>query len=124
MTISNFSPTKYLQDIIDNNYSTNIKDKDLLKLLNDLNPKIENQKGIYTVLITLCLYKIQNPKQDIRYHKIELENGFSGRSYDTKNITPVFQLLRPTPSRQHFFPAIQQIVRDFGFLFFRGLEMN
>lgn len=91
MTISSFSPTKYLQEIIDNNYSTNIKDKDLLKLLNDLNPKIENQKGIYTVLITLCLYKIQNPKQDIRYHKIELENGFSGRSYDTKNITPVLK---------------------------------
>ena len=91
MIISNFSPTKYLQEIIDNNYSTNFKDKDLLKLLNDLNPKIENQKGIYTVLITLNLYKIQNPKQDIRYHKIELKNGFSGRSYDTKNITPVLK---------------------------------
>ena len=91
MIVSKFNPKNYLQDIIDNSYSPNIKDKELLKLLNNLNPKIEKLKGIYTVLITLSLYKIENPKQDIRYHKIELKNGFSGRSYDTKNVTPVLK---------------------------------
>lgn len=51
------------------------------------------QKAVWTVLITLLFYKILNPKQDIRYHKIELENGFSGRSFDTKIITPTLRKL-------------------------------
>ena len=51
------------------------------------------QKGVWTVLITLLFYKILNPKQDIRYHKVELENGFSGRSFDTKVVTPTLRKL-------------------------------
>jgi len=41
----------------------------------------------------LGVYKILHPKQDIRYFKVELENGFSGRSFDTKYITPVLKEL-------------------------------
>ena len=39
----------------------------------------------------LLVKKIDDPKQDIRYHKVELDNGFSGRTYDTKFITPVLK---------------------------------
>lgn len=46
------------------------------------------QKGVFTVLTTLAIYKMLHPEQDIRYHQSQLENGFSGRSIDTKYITP------------------------------------
>lgn len=57
--------------------------------------KCYNQKGVFTVLVTLLFYKIHHPNQDIRLHKVELtstdippKKGFSGRSFDTKYITP------------------------------------
>ncbi len=55
--------------------------------------KCFNQKGIFTVLTTLFVYKIENKKQDIRLHRAEFENGFSGRSFDTKYITPTLKKL-------------------------------
>ena len=32
--------------------------------------------------------KIETPTQDVRYHKTELPNGYSGRSFDTLHVTP------------------------------------
>jgi DNA (cytosine-5)-methyltransferase 1 len=32
--------------------------------------------------------KIEDPTQDVRYHKTELPNGYSGRSFDTSYVTP------------------------------------
>jgi DNA (cytosine-5)-methyltransferase 1 len=55
--------------------------------------RISSNKGVYTVLVTLSLYKTAHPQQDIRYHKIELPNGFSGRSFDTKYVTPTLKEL-------------------------------
>ena len=52
------------------------------------------QKGVWTVLITLLFYKILNPHQDIRCHKVELKNGFSGRTFDTKFVTPTLRKLK------------------------------
>ncbi len=52
-----------------------------------------NQKGVYTVLITLIIHKILHPKQDVRYHQASMENGFSGRSIDTEFITPTLKEL-------------------------------
>lgn len=52
------------------------------------------QKGVFTVLVTLLFYKTLYPKQDIRYHKVELDNGFSGRTFDTKFVTPVLKELK------------------------------
>lgn len=63
------------------------------KHLKSLNIRLAANKGVYTVLITLGVYKLLNPKQDIRQHKIELENGFSGRSFDTACITPTLKRL-------------------------------
>lgn len=48
----------------------------------------ETNKGIVTVLITLLTHKIVEPTQDIRYHQVQLENGFSGRNIDKAVITP------------------------------------
>lgn len=82
----------YLQEIIDNdNLNSKIKDTKLNKYLKILSGKIERQKGVYTVLICLCLYKIKKPEQDIRYHKTKLKNGFSCRTFDTKYVTPVLK---------------------------------
>lgn len=55
--------------------------------------RVASNKGVYTVLITLALYKCMNPEQDIRNHKVELPNGFSGRSFDTANVTPTLKEL-------------------------------
>lgn len=60
----------------------------------------ESRKAILTVLITLLFYKILHPNQDIRNHKVELLNGFSGRTFDTKHITPFMKL--------HRFPAMAE----------------
>lgn len=55
--------------------------------------RISSNKGVFTVLVTLALYKILHPTQDIRQHKIELPNGFSGRSFDTAYVTPTLKEL-------------------------------
>lgn len=55
--------------------------------------RVAKNKGVYTVLITLALYKNLNPSQDIRNHKAELPNGFSGRTFDQNNVTPVLKEL-------------------------------
>src|SRR3989344_2589202 len=55
----------------------------------------ESFKAIVTVLTTCLVKKIENPKQDIRYHKNELRGGYSGRTFDTKFITPFFKKYFP-----------------------------
>jgi DNA (cytosine-5)-methyltransferase 1 len=52
-----------------------------------------NQKGVYTVLVTLLTHKIIAPNQDVRLHQKSMENGFSGRTIDTKHITPTLREL-------------------------------
>lgn len=56
----------------------------LLFITND----IDAAKAVYTVLTASALYKIIHPNQDVRYHQTELPNGYSGRSFDTKYVTP------------------------------------
>ena len=50
--------------------------------------KAESQKAVLAVLITSIVKKIETPTQDIRYHKKELLNGYSGRGFDTSHVTP------------------------------------
>ena len=50
--------------------------------------KAESQKAVLAVLITSLTKKIETPTQDVRYHKMELPNGYSGRSFDTSYVTP------------------------------------
>lgn len=48
----------------------------------------ESHKAVVTVLMTSLTKKIVTPEQDVRYHKVELPNGYSGRGFDTLHITP------------------------------------
>ena len=50
--------------------------------------KAESQKAVLAVLITSLTKKIESPSQDVRSHKKELLNGYSGRGYDTQHVTP------------------------------------
>jgi len=87
--------------ILEELHTEAIKQKDYT---NKLNPKTLqniqtiaqksfNQKGVFTVLVTLSIYKIVHPKQDIRKHQSQIKGGFSGRSMDTKYITPTLKRL-------------------------------
>jgi len=66
------------------------------KHLEIIGNKIESQKGVYTVLITLSVHKLLVPTQDVRYHQVSLKGGFSGRSVDTQYITPTLKELNLT----------------------------
>ncbi|MDB9316368.1 MULTISPECIES: hypothetical protein [Cyanophyceae] len=54
----------------------------------EISKKCFARKAVYTVLITLLVHKVLHPYQDIRYHQVDLPGGFSGRTIDTKYITP------------------------------------
>ena len=58
------------------------------RLLNIILTYSERAKGVLTVLMTSLVYKIQFPKQDIRNHQDGIANGYSGRTFDTRYITP------------------------------------
>lgn len=57
-------------------------------LLNTILQYSESAKGVLTVFITSVVYKILHPQQDIRNHQEGIPNGYSGRTFDSKNITP------------------------------------
>lgn len=48
----------------------------------------EASKGVMTVVITSLVYKLLHPEQDIRKHQSSIPEGYSGRTFDTQNITP------------------------------------
>lgn len=56
--------------------------------------KEETFKGVFTVLLTSIVYKCLNPDQDIRKHQANMKGGYSGRSFDTKYITPFMKQKR------------------------------
>jgi DNA (cytosine-5)-methyltransferase 1 len=85
-----------LLEIYENSFtSKKIKiDQSLFPFLEVIGNNIENQVGVYTVLMTLGVHKILYPKQDIRFHQSNMSGGFSGRSIDTKHITPTLKELK------------------------------
>lgn len=68
--------------------------EDVLNNISIVGRYIDTQKAVFTVLITLGIHKILNNNQDIRYHQTALDNGFSGRTVDTKYITPTLKELK------------------------------
>ena len=73
------------------------------KVKNSIIKIVENSercKGVWTVLVTLLLYKMVHPEQDIRYHQKNLPNGFSARGFDTRHVTPVM--------KQNQFPCMSE----------------
>ncbi len=80
----------YNEAVNNKSYSTKLT-QEILEYIDTIANKCFNQKGVFTVLVTLSIYKIQHPKQDIRIHQAQLKNGFSGRSIDAKYITPTLK---------------------------------
>ena len=56
--------------------------------------KEETFKGVFTVLLTSLVYKCLNPSQDVRKHQANMPGGYSGRSFDTKYVTPFMKQKR------------------------------
>lgn len=85
-----------LLEIYNLSYSLiDIKDvsKEIKNYIKCIGDKINTQKGVFTVLVTLVTHKIIDPKQDIRKHQTSMKGGFSGRSIDTVFITPTLKEL-------------------------------
>jgi len=80
------------EHLLENDDQTPVPDKSLsaqeVKLLNYIADRSEYSKGVLTVLITSLTHKIVAPNQDIRRHQSNMEGGYSGRSVDTREITP------------------------------------
>ena len=87
------NPSQFLEDIYQqakknkslNDVDLNEIQKNMIKII------VENEhsnKGVFTVLVSSLTYKCLHPDHDIRYHKVDLPNGYSGRSFDTKYVTP------------------------------------
>ena len=60
----------------------------------------ERQKGVLTVVITGLVYKYYHPEQDVRQHQATLRDGYSGRTFDAKFITPFL--------RNNHFPSMAE----------------
>lgn len=65
--------------------------KELKSYIDVIAKNSTTQKGVYTVLLTLAIHKLIVPSQDIRLHQEKMTNGFSGRTIDTKYITPTLK---------------------------------
>ena len=87
------NPSQFLEDVYQqakknkslDDINLNEIQKDLIKIIvaNE-----QSNKGVFTVLVSSLTYKCLHQEQDIRYHKVDLPNGYSGRSFDTKYVTP------------------------------------
>lgn len=51
----------------------------------------ENRKGVFTVTVTSLFVKSQNPDQDTRLHQANMPGGYSGRTVDTRIVTPTLK---------------------------------
>lgn len=69
------------------NGAVNIEE-DLKNYLDTILGRSEENKAVLSVLITLIVYKLYNPSQNIKLHRAEFDGGFSGRTIDTKCVTP------------------------------------
>ena len=109
-----------VESLLENTYKTASKiseeelplNKEQMSWASLISEKEETFKGVYTVLVTSLTYKILHPEQDVRYHQANMENGYSGRSFDTKYVTPFLK-------QKKFFGAM----KESGWLT-RSLEQN
>lgn len=63
-------------------------DPTLSRHLEEIVDQTVKQKSVLAVTITLLLKKIVDPGRDIRQHQANLPGGFSGRTLDTRVVTP------------------------------------
>jgi len=62
--------------------------KDQINYIKTITDNLESQKSVFAVIVTSLIKKIEDPNQDIRLHRKDIEKGYSGRSLDTKVVTP------------------------------------
>jgi len=62
--------------------------KECVQDLRTIVDNAETQKAVLGVTLTSIVYKIYEPKQDIRKHQEGMKGGYSGRTFDTKYVTP------------------------------------
>lgn len=85
------TPKDYLNQIYNeaivkkDNYGLTNKQQENIKMIVS---REENFKGVFTVVFSSLVYKSLHPEQDVRNHQAGLENGYSGRTFDTKIVTP------------------------------------
>ena len=84
------------------------EEKDILRILVS---ESEKRKGVYTVVVASLAHKVLNPNQDIRLHQSNMDGGYSGRTVDTRFVTPFL--------KEVGFPAM----KESGWLT-RSLEQN
>jgi DNA (cytosine-5)-methyltransferase 1 len=53
--------------------------------------KIDSNKSLVSALVTSLVKKIHEPKQDIRLHRTDFENGYSARVLDSQVTSPFFK---------------------------------
>lgn len=95
-------PTQYLNEIYNESMrivgSSNDIKSDLNNIIanhiSEILSKSESAKGVITVILTSAVYKQLNPEQDIRNHQTSILNGYSGRTFDSKYITPFLKSLK------------------------------
>ncbi len=63
-------------------------DQTIANQLGEILDRSESAKAVITVILTSAVYKALHPNQDIRNHQTSISNGYSGRTFDTKYITP------------------------------------
>lgn len=69
-------------------------DKNIALHLSEILSRAESAKAVITVILTSAVYKILNPNQDIRNHQTSIPSGYSGRTFDTKYITPFLKSVK------------------------------
>jgi len=102
------TPTEFLTDLYNAAMSavgsndkivSDIKSKEQ-EQLNVVLQYSEQAKAVLTVLMTSLVYKALHPKQDIRNHQASITGGYSGRTFDSKSITPFM--------KAHKFPSMAE----------------
>lgn len=95
-------PTEYLEKVYiesmelvgsGNDIKTNL-DISIVENLEMILAKSEAAKGVLTVILTSLVYKTFHPNQDIRNHQTSIENGYSGRTFDNRYITPFLKSVK------------------------------
>lgn len=85
-TAKNIIEKNKVESFLSNNISNQQKE-----WLDTIIKNSESFKAILAVLTTSFVKKIMDPDQDVRYHQDKLDSGYSGRTLDTKHITPFFK---------------------------------
>lgn len=91
------NPMQFLQDLYMEsymiNYSNDINlDSQQKQWISDIVDNKLKYESVYKTIVASLAYKCINKEQDIRFHKIELDNGYSGIDFDTNYTTPFLKL--------------------------------